>query len=141
MAYMRGAVALDPGEEVLYATTPNMQSFWVAIGCGAIIGLFLFLLPGLIVLLVGFLQREKFKNAECLVTNRRIIIIGWGSSRRVVQFEHQEIDSIELSGSFTKSVIIRGHDRRRTKLNNVQYGWELVEIAQKAIEASRASQP
>lgn len=113
----------------------------MAIGCGAIIGLLFFLLPGLIVLLVGFIQREKIKDAECLVTNRRIIISRWGSGRRVVQFNHHEIASITRSGSFTKSVTIRGHDGRRVKLSNVQYDWEFIETAQNAIEASRKAQP
>lgn len=141
MVYERGTVRLEPGEEVIYATEPNMQGFWMMIGCGAIIGLFFLLLPGLIILLMGFIQREKFKNAECLVTNQRIIVIGWGGNRRMVQFEHHEVASITRSGTFSKSVTIRGHDGRRAKLSYVQYDWEFVTTAQEAIEASRASQP
>ena len=138
MMYGHRSVTLEPGEEVLYVTEPDMQGFWMMIGCGAMIGFFFFLLPGLIMLLMGFLQREKLKNAECIVTNRRIVVVGWGASRRMVQFAHHEVASISRSGGLSKSVTIRGHDGRRTKLANVRYGQELVEQAQQAIAASQS---
>ena len=139
MMHGRGGFTLEPDEEVLYVTEPDMQSFWMTIGCGAIIGLFFFLIPGLVILLIGFLRREKLKDAECLVTNKRTIVIGWGSNRRVVEFAHHEVASITRSGGFIKSVTIRAHDGRRAKLENVQYGAELIEKVEQAAAASRST--
>ena len=136
--YGQAMAALREGEEVLYATTPDMGQFWRLIGCGAILGFFFFFIPGVIIIVVGFIQREKFKDAECLVTNNRIIVLSWGASRRMVEFEHQDVASVTHSGGmFGNSVTIRGNDGRRVKLSNVQYGWELAEVAQNAITASK----
>lgn len=130
-----------PDEQVTYVAAPNTQGYWMSIGCGAIIGLFFFLLPGLIILLVGIIQYAKFKDAECVVTTKRVIVSGWGSGRRMVEFEHQEIASVTRSGSLTKTVTIRGVDGRRVRLRNVAYDWELVEKVQEAMAASQAGTP
>ncbi len=130
--------ALTPDEQVVYVAGPNTQGYWMSIGCGAIIGLLLFLLPGLIILLVGIIQYARFKDAECVVTTRRVIVSGWGSNRRMVEFEHREIASVTRSGSLSKSVNIRGTDGRRIKLRNVAYDWELVEKIQEVMAASQS---
>ena len=132
---------LAPDEQVTYVAAPNTQGYWMSIGCGAIIGLFFFLVPGLIILLVGIIQYAKFKDAECVVTTKRVIVSGWGSGRRMVEFEHQEIASVTRSGSLTKTVTIRGVDGRRVRLRNVAYDWELVEKVQEAMAASQAGTP
>ncbi len=132
---------LGPDEQVTYVTGTNAQGYWMAIGCGAIIGLFFFLIPGLIVLLIGIIQYGRFKDAECVVTNKRVIVSGWGGQRRVVEFDLQDIASINRSGRLTKSVNIRAVDGRRAKLSNVAYDWELVEKVQEAMAASQSDTP
>lgn len=139
--HSRMFTALAPDEQVTYVAAPNTQGYWMSIGCGAIIGLCFFLLPGLIILVVGIIQYAKFKDAECVVTTRRVIVSGWGSSRRMVEFEHQEIASVTRSGSLTKTVTIRGTDGRRVRLRNVAYDWELVEKVQEAMAASQSGTP
>ena len=133
--------ALAPDEQVTYVAAPNTQSYWMTIGCGAIIGFFCFLLPGVIILVIGIIQYAKFKDAECIITTRRVIVSGWGSSRRMVEFEHQEIASVTRSGWLTKTVTIRGTDGRRVRLRNVTYDWELVEKMQEAMAASQSGTP
>ena len=130
--------SLEPNEQVVYVAGPNTQGFWMAIGCGAIIGLFFFLLPGLLILLVGFIQYQRLKDAECIVTTRRVVISGWGVGRRMVEFEHQEIASISRSGSLSKTVTITGIDGRRVRLRNVAYDWELVETVQGLIDSNQS---
>ncbi|MDE2959440.1 MAG: hypothetical protein OXU28_05240 [Chloroflexota bacterium] len=133
--------ALAPDEQVIYVAAPNTQSYWMSIGCGAIIGFFFFLLPGLIILVVGMIQYAKFRDAECIITTRRVIVSGWGSGRRMVEFEHQEIAGVTRSGSLTKTVTIRGTDGRGVRLRNVAYDWELVEKIQEAMAASQSGTP
>ena len=130
--------ALAPDEQVTYVAAPNTQGYWMSIGCGAIIGLFFFLLPGLIILLVGIIQYAKFKDAECVLTTKRVIVSGWGTGRRMVEFEHHQIASVTRSGSLTKAVTIRGVDGRRVRLRNVAYDWELVEKVQEAMATSQS---
>ncbi len=131
---------LLPGEEVVYVATTNMSRFYATIGCGVVVGFFFFLLPAVIMVVVALIQRDRFKNAECLVTTQRIIVHRWGNNR-IVAYQHDEVASITRAGSLFKAVIIRGTDGRRVKLENVESDWELVEKAQEAISASCSGQP
>ena len=71
--YVRGMVPLEPDERVLYAVEPDLQGNTIAMGCAIAFGLVLFLLPGLILLLIFFLQREKYKGAQCIRTCPRLV--------------------------------------------------------------------
>ena len=64
-----------------------------------LIGLLLFVLPGSIVLTIGLslaftgrsTLRERYGNAECVVTSKCIIVAEWGQRRHLVEFEHRQI--------------------------------------------------
>ena len=75
--YVRGMIPLEPDERVLYTVEPDLQGNTIAMGCAIAFGFVLFLLPGLILLLIFFLQREKYKDAQCILTTKRIVVIGW----------------------------------------------------------------
>ena len=60
--YVRGMIPLELDERVLYTVEPDLQGNTIAMGCAVAFGLLLFLLPGLILLLIFFLQREKVQR-------------------------------------------------------------------------------
>ena len=132
--YVRGMIPLEPDERVLYTVEPDLQGNTIAMGCAVAFGLLLFLLPGLILLLIFFLQREKYKDAQCILTTKRIIVIGWGSRGRTVEFPLDEVSEVAHSGS---SVTVRRKDGRSMKMDRVAFGWEFAELARKAIEDFR----
>ena len=129
--YVRGMIPLEPDERVLYSVEPDLQGNTIAMGCAVAFGLLLFLLPGLILLLIFFLQREKYKDAQCILTTKRIVVIGWGSRGRTVEFPLEEVSEVAHSGS---SVTIRRKDGRSMSIDKVAFGWEFAGVARKAIE-------
>ena len=131
--FVRGMIPLEPDEQVLYAVEPDLQGNTLAMGCAVIFGLLLFIIPGLILLLIFYLQREKYKGAQCVLTNRRIVVVGWGRGGRT-EFPLGELREVTHSGS---SVRIRRTDGRTMRLDKVAYGWEFAREARRAIGASR----
>ena len=129
--YVRGMIPLEPDERVLYTVEPDLQGNTIAMGCAIAFGLVLFLLPGLILLLIFFLQREKYKDAQCILTMKRIVVIGWGSKGRTVEFPLAEVSEVAHSGS---SVTIRRKDGRSMRIDKVAFGWEFTGVARRAIE-------
>ncbi len=129
--YVRGMIPLEPDERVLYTVEPDLQGNTIAMGCAIAFGLVLFLLPGLILLLIFFLQREKYKDAQCILTTKRIVVIGWGSKGRTVEFSLAEVSEVAQSGS---SVTIRRKDSRSMRIDKVAFGWEFTGVARRAIE-------
>ena len=156
MIQPRVITGFDPDERVVYVATPSldMKGYWIGIMIGTVIGLMLFILPGIIVLVVGLFSgftarstlRERYRDAECVVTSKRIIVTGWGRSRRLIEFEHHQIARIASSSWLArllagKSVTIRGVDGRRVKLDRLADAGELVEVAREAMAASGPGQP
>ena len=134
--YTFGAFQLEPGEETVAVAVPDRSTFWTTIGIGAAIGFCCCFIPGLAILIYGLMQREKFTNAECVVTDRRIVIIGWGGGNRFAEIRHGEVDSVTWSGGFSRSVVIQHSGGRRYKLDFVESGWEFAQKAQAAVDAS-----
>lgn len=70
-------------EWVIYVATPSLdaRSYWLGMAIRTLIGLLLFVLPGIIVLSIGLSSaltarttlRERYGGAECVVTSKRII--------------------------------------------------------------------
>ena len=139
-------------EWVFYVAKPSLdaKSYWLGIMFRTLIGLLLFVLPGIIVLVVGLSSglagrstlRERYGDAECVITSRRVIVAGWGQRRHVVEFEHGQIASVTSSGLLTrllvgKSATIRSIDGRRVKLDRLHDADELVEAMLESMAASR----
>ena len=131
--YVRGMIPLEPDEQVLYAVEPDLQGNTLAMGCAVVFGLLLFVIPGLVLLLIFYLQRQKYSGAQCVLTDRRIVVIRWGGSGRN-EFPLDELSEVTHSGS---SVRIRRTDGRSMRLDKVAFGWEFAREAQRAIESRR----
>lgn len=127
--YMRGGFSLEPDEQVLYAVEPDLQGNTIAMGCAVVFGLLLFVIPGLVMLLIFYLQRQKYSGAQCVLTNRRIVVIGWGSSGRT-EFPLDELSEVTHSGS---SIRILRTDGRSTRLDKAAFAWEFAQEAQRAM--------
>ena len=127
--YIRGGFSLDPDEQVLYAVEPDLQGNTIAMGCAVILGLLLFIIPGLVLLLVFYLQRQKYSGAQCVLTNRRVVVIGWGGSGRT-EFPLAELSEVTHSGS---SIRIRRTDGRSMRLDKASFAWEFAQEAQRAM--------
>ncbi len=148
----RTMTGFGPDEWVVYVATPGFDArgYWLGITTGTLIGLLLFILPGIIVLVAGLFSgltarsalRERYADAECVVTTKRIIVAEWGQRRRLVEFEHRRIARITSSGWLARlllggSATIHGIDGRRVKLDRLPDADELVEVVAEALAASR----
>ena len=136
-----GRLQLEPDEQTIAVAAPDQTTFWLTIGVGAVIGFCCCFIPGLVVLIYGLLQRDRFGNSECIVTDRRIIVVGWGGRNRLIELRHEEIARVSTSGSLTKSVTIFANDGRRVKLDFVESAAQFALQAQSAVEASRTDPP
>jgi hypothetical protein len=83
--------ALRSRQQVIYVAVPDMQGSWIQLGCGIFIGLWLFLIPDIICLIAALLGGERFKDAECAITNHRIIVSRWSNNRDLVSLDLGEI--------------------------------------------------
>ncbi len=139
-------------EWVIYVATPNLdaKTYWLGVATRTLIGLLLFVLPGIIVLSIGLssaftgrsTMQERYGDAECVVTSKRIIVAEWGQRRRLVEFEHRQIARVTSSGLLGKllvgtSATIHSIEGRRVKLDRLPEADELVEVVQDALAASR----
>lgn len=137
---------------MIYVANPNLEpkSYWLGMATRTLIGLLLFVLPGIVVLSIGLASaltarstlRERYGGAECVVTSKRIIVAEWGQRRHLVEFEHRQIAKITSSGLLGKllvgtSATIHSIDGRRVKLDRLPEADELVEVVQDALAASR----
>ena len=139
-------------EWLIYVATPSLdaKSYWLGLATRTLIGLLLFVLPGIIVLSIGLRTaltarstlRWQYDGAECVVTSKRIIVAGWGQRPRMVEFEHRQIARVTSSGLLGKllvgpSATIHSIDGRRVKLDRLPEADELVDVVHDALAASR----
>ena len=126
MIQPHATIRLAPDEWVLYVTEPSldMKAHWIRVTAGTIIGLLLFILPGIIILAVGIINglstrsnlQERYGSAQCVVTSKRLIASGWGQRRRLVEFEHHRITRMTSSGLLARGAAGRqvgDHSERR----------------------------
>ena len=139
-------------EWVIYVATPSLDAkiYWLGLATRTLIGLLLFVLPGIIVLSIALTSaltarstlRERYGDAQCVVTSKRIIVAEWGQRRRMVEFEHRQIARVSSSGLLGRllvgaSATIHSIDGRRVKLDRLPEADELVDVVRDALAASR----
>ena len=139
-------------EWVVYVATPSvgMKGYWLRITVAALVGLALFILPGIIVFVVGLIAglaarsrlQERYGSAQCVVTSRRIIVAEWGRRRSLVEFEHGRIARVTSSGLLSRLLVgasarIHGVDGRRVTLDRLPDADDLVEAVQHALASNR----
>ncbi|MXZ91804.1 MAG: hypothetical protein F4W95_04185 [Chloroflexi bacterium] len=147
---MTPALAYD--EWTLYVTHPDLDAhrYWASLTVRTVIGLLLFVLPGILILAMGLASAlanrgtllERYGSAECVVTSRRVIVAEWGQPRRLQEFEHRQIAGMTSAGWTAKllvgpSATIHGADGRRVKLDRLPDTDEFIEVSREALAASR----
>ena len=132
---------LEPDETVLLEVEPSDVGMEM---CGCIFfGLF-FVIPGLVLLLLWWLERQRYRDSKCVVTNKRIIVQNWGEPGRFLDLGYDTLTGIYPSSSSALgstslgSTIISLIDGTRLELKYVDGVVHFADVAQGAMEAHKA---
>ena len=137
---METSINLEPDETVLLEVEPSDVGMET---CGCIFFGMLFVIPGLVLLLLWWLERRSYRKSRCVVTSKRIIVQNWGEPGRLLDLGYGTITGISPSsssplGSTTLgSALISLTDGTRLELKYIDGVAHFAAVAQRAMEAHK----